>query len=65
MNLQPRDRHKHGLTGFANAFVAVLAIPTAVWLGIDGQWGPAVVLVVVAPFTAYEAVMKYKAGNWF
>jgi hypothetical protein len=53
------------MSGFWNASVVVLTVPAGIWAAFEGQWGLAALFIVGTPFAAYEAVMKFKAGNWW
>lgn len=65
LNLQPSKRHERGFSGFWNASAAVFLSVIGLWEAIDGVWGPAALFLALVPLAVYEALMKYRAGNWW
>ena len=44
--------------------IAVVCLPAGVYPLAQAEWVPAVICLLIGPFSAYEALMNYKAGNW-
>jgi hypothetical protein len=44
--------------------IAVVCLPAGVYALTQEQWVPAVVCLLIGPFSVYDAFMSYKAGNW-
>ena len=54
-----------GLSGFWNASGAVFCLVVGMLAAIDRNWGVAALLIAVVPVGGYQALRRYRAGNWW
>lgn len=44
--------------------IAAVCLPAGIFSLTQQEWIPAVICLLIGPFSAYDAYMNYKAGNW-